>query len=419
MSEFRIIVVGAGIAGLCASIGLRRLGHHVTVLESASSLLPIGIGIHLPPNALSALRYLGLTDRLEPDAFPPTSFNFRKGSDGSPLATFASSKPAGYWSMRRSHYQQHLYEAAVEAGVNVRLGARVDTIDTDSPSITLASGEILQADLIVVANGIKSHLRNTIIPEHEVSMVLNNMSAYRAYASREELVGNPETAPLFQEAATNVWLGYAHHAIVYPCGGDLYTVGATFPVGADGHDAMNWSSTASVADAVKEFHDFDPVLRKILAMGKDYKQWRLAEVPRLPRWTSKSGKVVLIGDSAHAMLQFLAQGAAMATEDAAALAVCIDKADSVGQIPKTLQAFERVRKWRCEIVQAQSRRNGEVIHMPDGEEQENRDLEMAGKRQNGLWNADTGPFLDGNFRRFLYEHDVVEHSKDVLESMGL
>ncbi|MCJ1251681.1 hypothetical protein MMC30_008916 [Trapelia coarctata] len=422
--QFNIIIVGAGIAGLCAGIGLAQQGHNVTIVESAHELAPIGIGIHIPPNATLALNHFGLLDKLEKDAFYPTSFFFRRWEDSSTIAEFPASKPTQkgampYWSMRRSHYQRNLYEAAVEAGCKVRLGSRVETMDVDTPSVTLTGGETLNADIVVIANGIKSTLRNLVIPEHEVSMVLNPMSSYRVYVTKSNLLSDPVTAPLFEKTATNVWLGYAHHAIVYPCGGDLYTIGATHPTSSDGHEAMEWTASAEVAQAVQEFKDYDSILRHILALAEDVKKWRLAEVPRLPRWTSESGKVVLVGDSAHAMLQFLAQGAAMATEDAVALAVCVERARSAEDIPGVLHAFERSRKWRCEVVQAQSRRNGDVIHMPDGEEQENRDKKMAGLPQDGIWEADMGPFVDGKFRTWLYEHSVVEHARKVLDSLGL
>ena len=196
-----------------------------------------------------------------------------------------------------------------------------------------------------VQSGIKSNLRNMVIPEHDVSMVLNPMSSYRAHVNKSDLLSDPVTAPFFEETATNVWVGYAHHAIVYPCGGDLFTIGATHPVGSDAHNAMEWTSSAEVAQALEEFNDFDLIFCRILSHAQDVKKWRLAEVPRLPRWTSKSGKVVLVGDSAHAMLQFLAQGAAMATEDAAALAECVARVKSTDDIPGVLRAFERARKW--------------------------------------------------------------------------
>lgn len=237
-------------------------------------------------------------------------------------------------------------------------------------------------------------------------MVVNPMSSYRGFLSASDLLSDPITAPFFQDNTTNVWTGYSRHVIAYPCG-DHFTLGATHA--ASEIEAMDWTHAADPEKARKEFHDFDIVVDRVLSHAKEVKQWRLAEVPRLPRWRSKSGKVVLIGDAAHAMLQFLAQGAAMATEDAAAIAECVGRAKSSDDIPAVLQAYERSRKWRCEVVQAQSRRNGDMIHMPDGEEQENRDRKMAGLPQSGVWEADTGPMMDNEFRKFLYGHNVVQH----------
>lgn len=126
-------------------------------------------------------------------------------------------------------------------------------------------------------------------------------------------------------------------------------------------------------------------------------------------WTSHSGKVVLTGDSAHAMSPFLAQGAAMATEDSAALTECIARASSTKDLPAVTKAYERARKWRCEIVSAQSRRSGVMLHIPDGEEQENRDAKMAGLPVTDFWEVDVGPLIEAKFREFMYGHDVLKH----------
>lgn len=253
-----------------------------------------------------------------------------------------------------------------------------------------------------------------VIPEENTTMNINPLSAYRAYVHHDDLVADPITAPIFQETATNVWAGYSRHIIVYPCGGGMYTLGATHPAGrSEGEgQAMEWSRSATPSQAEAEYEGWGPVVKRILHLTKEVGKWRLAETPRLPRWTSRSGKVVLMGDNAHAMLQFLAQGAAMATEDAGALAVALERTTTPEDLPVVLKAYERARKWRCETVAIQARRNGDMIHMPDGEEQENRDRAMAQLDQTGIWKADTGPMFDAEFRSFLYGHNVIEHVSD-------
>ncbi|KAF3346965.1 Esterase [Verticillium dahliae VDG2] len=415
---FRIIIVGAGIAGLCAAIGLAQQGHDVTILESAKELTPIGVGIHIPPNAALVLKHFGILERMTDDAIHPTKFVFRRWNDNKVIATVQAGKQQQgtppYWSMRRSHYQRHLYDAMIEAGAKLRLNARVETVNEQEPSVALLGGEVLTADLVVLSDGIKSKLRNDIIPEEDTSMNLNPLSAFRAYVHHDDLMSDPITAPIFKEIATNVWAGYNRHVIIYPCAGGMYTLGATHPANHNeiGDQAMEWSRAATVSQAEEEYQEWNPIVKRILHHTKEVGKWRLAEVPRLPRWASKSGRVVLMGDNAHAMLQFLAQGAAMATEDAGSLSVAVSRAKSAEDLPRVLKAYERARKWRCEAVSAQARRNGDMIHMPDGEEQENRDRKMSQLAETGVWKADTGPMFDAEFRNFLYNHNT----KMVLDS---
>lgn len=154
---FKVIIVGAGIAGLCAAIGLAQQGHDVTVLESARELTPIGVGIHIPPNATTVLKHFGILDRMAKDAIYPTKFVFRRWADNEIIATAPAGKQQEgvppYWSMRRSHYQGHLHDAMIDAGAKLRLGARVESVDEEGPSVSLADGETISADLVILADG--------------------------------------------------------------------------------------------------------------------------------------------------------------------------------------------------------------------------------------------------------------------------
>ena len=264
--------------------------------------------------------------------------------------------------------------------------------------------------------GIKSALRQRIIPEEDVAAISQPLSTYRAWAPLQALNSNEKVADLLHQPATNVWLGPGRHMIVYPAeGGKILAINGTYP--SRNTSAGEWNKPASVDEIQQRFHDFDPVAKAILSEARDCKSWALAEVPRLRRWRSKSGKVVLVGDAAHGMLQFLAQGAAMATEDAGALAECVDNLGPDGNIADAMYHYERSRKWRCERVQAQARRNGEFIHMPDGEEQEHRDRKLAGKPLPTDHDVDCGPLLDPEFTSWLYGHDTIEHVRRVLSAV--
>lgn len=259
----------------------------------------------------------------------------------------------------------------------------------------------------------KSRLRQLMIPEEDVSPILQPLSTYRAMATREEVMSDPQASSVLENGGTNVWLGPSRHVIIYPAeNGKIFSINGTHPARND--SAAEWNKPADIEEIQSKFHDFDPALRAVLAKSQDCKSWALAEVPRLPRWTSKSGKVALIGDAAHGMLQFLAQGAAMATEDAAALVEVMSAVKSDQNIPKAMGIYERSRKWRCEKVQANARRNGEFIHMPDGEEQEHRDRKMAGLQRADDEEVDTGPLLDSNFSSWLYNHSAFDHVSRML-----
>lgn len=234
------------------------------------------------------------------------------------------------------------------------------------------------------------------------------MATYRAWAPIESVMATSRMEALLRERSANVWLGPGRHMIVYPAeGGRILSINGTYPSRSIG--VGEWSKSAGVEEVQQRFHDFDPLAKEILSKAQDCKSWALAELPRLSRWTSKSGKVVLIGDAAHGMLQFLAQGAALATEDAGAIAECMRSAVSTDDIPRMTRFYERSRKWRCEKVQANARRNGEFIHVPDGEVQERRDRKLTGAPFPDDENVDTGPLLDHEFMAWLYGHNTIAH----------
>ncbi|WPH01599.1 FAD/NAD(P)-binding domain-containing protein, protein [Acrodontium crateriforme] len=177
---------------LCSGIDLAELGHNITVLERTRELSGAGAGIHVPPNATLLLQRWGILDRFRHKAVEPAGFNFRRYDHGSILASSGSKKApkrtgqTPYWSMRRADYQHILYEAAVEVGCDFRFGEQVVSIDGNAPSVTVKGGEVVQADIIIAADGIKSQMRRLIIPEDDVAPILQPLSTYRAWA-REKL----------------------------------------------------------------------------------------------------------------------------------------------------------------------------------------------------------------------------------------
>ena len=165
----------------------------------------------------------------------------------------------------------------------------------------------------------------------------------------------------------------------------------------------------------RTYESFDLVVRRTLGYVDTALKWTLADIPALPRWRSKNGRVVLVGDAAHAMLPYLSQGAAQAMEDAAVLAECLDRAGHTDDLGRLTEAYETIRKGRAEKIQKGARVNGVVWHFADGEEQERRDRAMQGKLKAGEVNPNL--WADKNFQPWLFNHDAIHEANMRLDEM--
>lgn len=233
------------------------------------------------------------------------------------------------------------------------------------------------------------------------------------------MLSDPEVAHLMSDVNANSWIGHKRHVMAYPIRqGAMYNLVMSHP----GQAAPGkWNEPGNLDEMKAIFDDFDPVLKRVLGKVKGCLKWKLADLPPLPKWVSESGRVILIGDAAHAMVPYLAQGASMAIEDGAALAECLSRVQSRDEISRYLGVFESVRKSRCERIQEGSRINGETWHMPDGPQQEARDKALGKDhtqeeptRTNGeaphpnLWS-------DKGFQPWLFGHDVFAETAAALD----
>ena len=179
------------------------------------------------------------------------------------------------------------------------------------------------------------------------------------------------TTSLMLDTCQNIWLGPSCHLVGYPIG-DFFNIVAVYP----GHSTLgDWTVPCNVNELQNAFSGFEPVVHELLHHVNKTAKWLLAEMPS-GRWTSLSGKITLVGDAAHAMLPFLAQGAAQATEDAAVLSACLERASCIAEIPKMMMIYERLRRPRVEKIAAATRVNGEVMHLEDETEQNLRNEAM-------------------------------------------
>ncbi|TQE27195.1 FAD-binding protein [Streptomyces ipomoeae] len=365
----RAIVVGAGIGGLAATLSLRRAGCEVTLVEQSPRFTEIGAGIQLAPNATRVLRLLGVLDEVAAQATLPSHAEFRTWSDGTTICRYVLGREAEE-EFGAPYFQAHradLHNALVAAvpSESVRLNTLVVGIDQDDDSayVTTASGERLGADLVVAADGIRSAARQWLFGADEA--VFSRTAAYRALLPAHEVADLD--LPDF-----GIWLGPGRHFVHYWVRrGELLNVVAVF-----GTDAAreSWTARAEPGEQLREFDGWDPRVISVLERtGRLFRYGIHTRVP-LTRWNL--GRVTLLGDSAHAMVPFQAQGAAQAIVDAAVLGDALTGA-TPAEVPDALDRYVRRRIGDATSMQARSARAGDDYHLPDGPEARARNARMA------------------------------------------
>ncbi len=364
-SERHVIVAGAGIAGLTAALSLARAGFRVTVLEQSPVLEETGAGIQLSPNASRILIELGLRDRLEPFIVQPDAIRVMSGGSGReivriPLGAAAERRyGAPFWTVHRGDLQAALADTARSAlDVTVKLGIRVDDFAGHSNGITVQAYRGRQivderGAALIGADGIWSAVSARLKVQRKPTFA--HRTAWRALVPAENV-------PLhFRSDMVNLWLGHDAHLVLYPvkAGRLINMVGIV-------HDEWNetgWSAAGDRAEILRHFARFSwaDSVRELLSIPDQWLKWALYD--RAAPFMGGAGPVSLIGDAAHPMLPFLAQGAGMAIEDAAVLASCMKAhagAPEAGRIQEGLRAYEKARRARTERAQQASRKQGKL-----------------------------------------------------------
>lgn len=189
------------------------------------------------------------------------------------------------------------------------------------------------------------------------------------------MMRDSELRELIENPAAICWIGHEGHVMAYPIrNGALYNFvmchPGSVPVGKP-------NQPASLDDMRARYKTWDPIICKLIALVPQCLKWQNAEIEKLETWVSASGKVVLIGDAGHGMVPYMAQGAAMAVEDAITLAECLDRVHETSQIPELMRQFQDIRLDRCYMILDGARNNGNVWHLADGPAQIERDKKMA------------------------------------------
>jgi 2-polyprenyl-6-methoxyphenol hydroxylase-like FAD-dependent oxidoreductase len=356
-----IIVVGAGIGGLTAALALIRAGFRVVVIEQAERLEETGAGIQLSPNATGILINLGAGEHLRRYAVTPKAIRVMRGANAReivriPLGREAESRyGAPYWVIHRADLQAGLVETLEgTADFVLRLGGRVEDYAVHAHGLTVqartgAASFDEHGIALVGADGLWSTLRGKL--GDRAPPRFRNRTAWRALVPAERM---PTQA---REPATMLWLGPDAHLVHYPVkGGAMVNLVA---IVSDERRVTGWSAEGRRADLVKRFFGWHKDARALIGAPKTWQRWSLYDRPLPHPWGL--GPVTLLGDAAHPMLPFLAQGGAMAIEDAAVLAACLARHSEDPAVGMRL--YEGLRRRRSEHAQKHARRNGRVYHL--------------------------------------------------------
>ncbi|KAJ5646152.1 hypothetical protein N7490_002524 [Penicillium lividum] len=377
-----------GIGGMAAALALGQRGHYVTILEAASKLMEVGAGIQVSPNMLRLFDRWDISSIIHDKDVALEAITIRRWQDGSILGTMPVNKTYGQQVVihRADLHSALVVKALALENVELRVDSRVSAIQSSSPAaVTLEDGTVVTGNVIIAADGIKSVIRGKLLGESAMQPVPTGDAAYRIMLSRESMEHDEELKMLIDEPVATRWVGPHRHIIAYPLRNhELFNIVLLHP---DEHDAEeSWTTTASKKDMLKHYRGWDPRMTKLLNLVKDdeVSEWKLCSYPPLQTWIE--GSVAMIGDACHPMLPYVAQGAAQAVEDAAALGVLLSVISSCDEIPKALQAYEASRKLRAEAVQQSGTVNRATLHLPDGLDQQARDEQF--QTQEFLWNWD-------------------------------
>jgi salicylate hydroxylase len=347
---------------LTASLALAREGFRVVVLEQAERLEETGAGIQLSPNAARILIGLGMEEQLRAQVIAPAALRVIEARTGReivrmPLGETATQRyGAPFWVIHRADLQAALANTVAQTtGITLKLGTRVEDFAAQANGVTVsarstagATGE--QGIALIAADGLWSPARKRL--GHDASPRFTRRAAWRA------LIPAKDISPELAEPIVHLWLGPAAHLVHYPVkGGSLINIVVIMD---DTWNVPGWSEPASRADLLQKISkdDWAPQALSLISAPESWLKWALHDLKPVPRWSQ--GPVVLLGDAAHPMLPYLAQGAAMAIEDATVVARCL--AQTPDDPTAALRSYEAVRWARVRKVQRLAARNGARYH---------------------------------------------------------
>jgi 6-hydroxynicotinate 3-monooxygenase len=346
-----VAIIGAGMGGLATAAALRRVGIEVRLYEQAQQFARLGAGIQVGCNAMKVLRALGLEQRMRQQSFYPRSWNNRDWKTGEVKfdMIFGESAEqkfgAPYLLAHRGDLHAALASAVPENCIN--LGHKLVGLDETSDGIELsfANGATATTDAVVGADGVHSVVRDILFGATSVNFT--GRIAYRT-TYPASLLGGEKIDDCTK------WWGEDRHIVIYYVKPDRSEVYLVTSQPEPEFRIESWSAKGDVKELRKAFAGFSREVERVLAACPEVHKWAIVDRDSLEHWAQ--GNVTLLGDACHPMTPYMAQGAAMAIEDAAVLSRCLDGVERDG-VSDAFRRFEATRRERTTRVQETSRRN--------------------------------------------------------------